>query len=268
MDKAKDDVESDSSSEEENEEESDDKDCIEDEDLLDQLDEEEENQEDDSGDVAEPEDNEEEMTDMSEPKKTRPKKSGNTGRQLPFIAKKKIASSTISREINNWQEQDVRVLCRRLLVDIESGRKLGMKIENVEKYIYNAVIRRLKSGEEKLGQDILQSSKYKKLYIGCFYWLLGEIVNDNYGGAIEELKDKKWSWESCCWTREAKVEEQELARIQNPLSLQEYTDYPCPRCKGIKHQRIKKQTRGGDEGESAIFYCGNNACQYSWKISG
>lgn len=196
--------------------------------------------------------------ETAEPTKTKKSRHKNQKiKQLPFIAKKHIVGTSRDRLVPVWKTTNLRDITKQWL------EKTGKNTNNLEKFIFNAVVRKVKTIETKVS---LSSTLFKTTYLEAVRWFASR--QSNIEEAIKELKEYKFGWESNIWDKQRQVELCELKKIEMPTILQEYLDHPCPRCKGIKHSRIKKQLRGGDEGESAIFTCGGKGCGHIWKVNG
>lgn len=246
--------EGESSDDKEDEEEEDE----EEDDLYKDEDEEEEEIEED---CCVPADIDEEM-DMVFNKNESKKKSVKTSKKklFPFIQKKKHKEVVNIRNPPEFVNLVVRETAKPLI-----SRKFPSKsTDNIEKLIYNCTVRECK--KEFLKGVNVNSLIFKTKYLNILYHIIG-CPAENVTEVISELKQDLYGWTSFMYKQGIEIERKELEKLQNPEMVNEYPDNPCSKCGGIKHFMQRKQLRGGDEGQTIMFWCENSRCKHYWTLS-
>lgn len=180
---------------------------------------------------------------------------------FPFLQKKKRKTVEDDRETPEYFALDIRDKSVTYLNTLFSVS--DKKISNLERNIYNAAVR--SCGDEISSTD---SHEFKTLYMNILKYVSGASVNLTTTDIIKELKCDNHGWKSSVFQEAIKTEQAEMEKIKNPATLSEYPDHKCYKCGGIRHFRRLMQMRGGDEGQSALFWCGNKACGANWRING
>jgi DNA-directed RNA polymerase subunit M/transcription elongation factor TFIIS len=204
-----------------------------------------------------------------EDKRKKPIKKKATKKKLfPFIQKKKKKNSSISRPEINYCNFDFDV--RNSTISFLNKLNLESYTEKqIERLIFNFTVRKLNSEQKDSDFDYDYSEEtnlFKSSYIETVRHCLGCILSNNLKMFVDELKKDIFGWESNIFQLEKEKQRKEIDKIKNPALVTENPDHPCPKCKCTRSFGVKKQLRGGDEGESKLFTC--EQCSYRWRING
>ncbi len=265
---------SDNDSDEVKDDSDEDKEDQEEEDLLLNLDNDQDGQDEQEGqddtenqeDIIEDDTEEGQIFEDNKRKKTVARKKCIKKRLFPFLKKKK-QSKCEPRGPPIYHSLDIREHTKEFL---HSTMMIPEdETSKYEKLIYNASVRKLKKSAKKFTNELTaDADEFKMTYLEILRYFIGAYTTMSKPNIINELKTDTYGWASKLHEKSIEVEAKEINKIKNPVDVSEYPDNPCPSCKGIKLFVSKKQTSGGDEGQSIYLWCQSKGCGYSWKIKG
>jgi DNA-directed RNA polymerase subunit M/transcription elongation factor TFIIS len=197
----------------------------------------------------------------SRKKKGAPRRKETKRRLFPFIQKKRRMSQVEARDAPEYHSLEVRNSTREFFL---SSLKIEEKeVVTSERSIFNASVR------ATTGEDLtIDSIEFKRKYLEIVRYFIGAYGKIKKSEILAELKQDIHSSKSVLFSKAREAEKIEHSKIRNPTDVEENISYPCPKCKGIKAFRSKRQLRGGDEGQSMLLWCVNKTCQHHWRING
>lgn len=184
---------------------------------------------------------------------------------FPFIQKKRKKCVQIQRKKLEFVDLDVRQTNKSFLTNIITNYT-SKNIIQLERNIFNATVRKCKNLKlEEISEDEIE---FKKIYLEITKYVISAIKQINIEEIIQELKLDTYGWKSRIFQKAMIEEEKEINKIKNPIQSSENPDNPCPKCKGIMSFKVLRQLRGGDEGQSALFWCSSKQCGHHWRVNG
>lgn len=200
-----------------------------------------------------------------------PRKRKNTSRRktakprlFPFLQKKKRLAEVEDRDPPDYWGFEIREPGRTFILSLTGLNENKSKI--LEKIIYNATARALiNQGNCELEED---SPIFKTMYWNILRYLTGAWGKLTQAEIVDELRSDNWGLSSKLFSESIMKEKQIEDKIRNPEDIIDDNMYPCPKCKGSKHSRLRVVDRAGDEATSLRLWCANRSCGFNWRITG
>lgn len=185
-------------------------------------------------------------------------------RLFPFIQKDRRLARANERNPPDYWGFDMRDATREFLEKLGGLTQKGYGV--MENAIYSAANQHFQLMNIKIPED--DSVEFKKSYWNILRHVIGAWKLMNKKEILEEVKSNKWGLKSKLFTGAQETEQLLEQKIRQPDEVTEDSNYPCPKCKGIKHTRLRVQDRSGDEAGSLRLWCSNSSCGHGWRITG
>jgi DNA-directed RNA polymerase subunit M/transcription elongation factor TFIIS len=185
-------------------------------------------------------------------------------RLFPFIQKDRRLARANKREAPEYWEMDMRELVPGFLEKLGGLTSKGCGI--LENAVYNATARYFQLEDRIIPED--DSIEFKKTYWNILRYVVGAWSKMSKKEILEEIKTDKWGFKSKLFSKAQEMERLLEQKIKQPDEVTEDSNYPCPKCHGIRHTRLRVQDRSGDEAGSLRLWCSNTSCGYGWRITG
>lgn len=192
-------------------------------------------------------------------------------RLFPFIQKDRKLARANERNPPDYWGLDMRKLVPGFLEKLGGLTSKGCSV--LENAIYHATTRCFQdtvSNSETEDQDesIEDSIEFKKTYWNILRHVVGAWKQMSKKEILEEVKTDKWGLKSKLFIKPQETEQLLEQKIRQPDEVTEDSNYPCPKCRGIRHTRLRVQDRSGDEAGSLRLWCSNSSCGHGWRITG
>ena len=135
----------------------------------------------------------------------------------------------------------------------------------MEQAVYNATVGMLQADDGTVDDD---SVCFKTAYWDVLRYVVGAWSILGKKDILRELKGDTWGMKSALFTRAQEVERELEKKLKCPDDVEDDPHYPCPRCHGSKHTKLRRQERGGDEGATLRLWCASRSCGHGWRING
>lgn len=207
-----------------------------------------------------------EDNDFEEKKKRAPAKNRKDvkRRLFPFIQKDRRLAKANERDPPEYWGLNMRELTPGFLEKLGGLTSKGCGV--LENAIYNASARYFQLSDRIVPED--DSIDFKKTYWNILRHVVGAWNQMSKKEILEEVKTDKWGLKSKLFSKAQATEQLLEQKIRQPDEVTEDSNYPCPKCHGIRHTRLRVQDRSGDEAGSLRLWCSNSSCGHGWRITG
>lgn len=190
-------------------------------------------------------------------------------RVFPFIQKRKRAGTAASaRPVPLYHTlDDIRDTAKEFLQGILKDAT-PKDVTTLEKIGFNAAVRLSKRTYPDRTLT-LDDPEFRALYVQIWRDVSHSLASPDLPKIISDLKSDQIGHQSHSFDGPRARYDAEIKAIKDPVEeAQEDSNYPCPKCKGIRVTKIRRVDRSGDEGISLRLYCANRTCGYEWRLTG
>lgn len=185
-------------------------------------------------------------------------------RLFPFIQKDRRLARANERDPPEYWGFDMREAASGFLEKLGGLTKKGCSV--MENAIYAATSRYFQLANRIIPED--DSIEFKRSYWDVLRHVVGAWNLMSKKEILEEIKTDKWGLKSKLFIKAQETEQLLEQKIKQPDEVTEDNNYPCPKCRGIRHTRLRVQDRSGDEAGSLRLWCANSSCGHGWRITG
>jgi len=185
-------------------------------------------------------------------------------RLFPFIQKDRRLARANERDSPEYFGVDIRELTVGFLEQLGGLTKKGCSV--MENAIHAATPRYFQYMGRNIPED--DSIEFKRTYWDILRHVVGAWNLMSKKEILEEVKTDRWGLKSKLFIKAQETEQLLEQKIKQPDEVTEDSNYPCPKCRGIRHTRLRVQDRSGDEAGSLRLWCANSACGHGWRITG